>query len=51
MQLSSDPEEYVRSAAQLVDRLLKDIVCESDYFNLEKFVSILKERISSVSFI
>lgn len=35
----------VRNGAQLLDRLLKDIVTESDTFSLEEFLPCLKERI------
>jgi len=45
VKLSTDPDVQVRNGAQLLDRLLKDIVTESDTFSLEEFLPCLKERI------
>lgn len=44
-QLFSDPNNDVRNGAQLLDRLLKDVVTESDSFDVEKFIPLLRERI------
>lgn len=43
--LIADVEKDVRNAAQLLDRLIKDIVTESDRFNVEQFIPLLKENI------
>ncbi|KAG6460747.1 hypothetical protein O3G_MSEX012197 [Manduca sexta] len=42
--LSADPEPQVKHAAELLDRLLKDIVTESASFELSSFVPMLRER-------
>ncbi|KAK8583023.1 hypothetical protein V6N13_069787 [Hibiscus sabdariffa] len=41
---SSDPN--VQSAAHLLDRLVKDIVTESDQFSIEEFITLLRERMN-----
>jgi hypothetical protein len=38
----------VKNGANLLDRLIKDIVTESDIFDVEKFIPILKVRLGSV---
>eukprot|EP01087_Luapelamoeba_hula_P002178 TRINITY_DN1189_c0_g1_i1.p1 TRINITY_DN1189_c0_g1~~TRINITY_DN1189_c0_g1_i1.p1 ORF type:complete len:821 (+),score=150.65 TRINITY_DN1189_c0_g1_i1:20-2482(+) len=43
--LSADPDLNVKNGAQLLDRLLKDIITESDSFDIEHFIPLLKERI------
>eukprot|EP01102_Stenamoeba_stenopodia_P022271 TRINITY_DN921_c0_g1_i1.p1 TRINITY_DN921_c0_g1~~TRINITY_DN921_c0_g1_i1.p1 ORF type:complete len:588 (-),score=147.47 TRINITY_DN921_c0_g1_i1:139-1902(-) len=43
--LSADPDLNVKNGAQLLDRLMKDIVTESAVFDIEKFIPLLKERI------
>lgn len=43
--LSADPEKTVQDGAQLLDRLIKDIVCESDVFDVERFIPLLEHRI------
>jgi len=40
--LSADPDLNVKNGAQLLDRLLKDIITESDSFDIEKFIPLLK---------
>ncbi|CAI9278678.1 unnamed protein product [Lactuca saligna] len=40
----SDPN--VQSAAHLLDRLVKDIVTESDQFSIEEFIPLLRERMN-----
>lgn len=44
MQLAADPDTKVRNGAQLLDRLIKDIVTESEgkMFNVEKFIPLLQ---------
>jgi vacuole morphology and inheritance protein 14 len=43
--LSADKDLNVKNGAQLLDRLIKDIVTESDSFDIERFIPLLKERI------
>ncbi|ESO93069.1 hypothetical protein LOTGIDRAFT_119746 [Lottia gigantea] len=43
--LSSDPEQNVKNGAELLDRLIKDIVTESSSFDLAAFIPLLRERI------
>lgn len=43
--LYSDPDIDVKNGAQLLDRLLKDVVTECDLFDVDKFIPLLKERI------
>lgn len=45
--LAADPDTKVRNGAQLLDRLIKDIVTESEgkAFNVEKFIPLLQERV------
>lgn len=43
--LAADPEQQVKQAAELLDRLVKDIVTESSSFELCGFVPMLRERI------
>ncbi|KAL8603321.1 hypothetical protein ACOMHN_054017 [Nucella lapillus] len=47
--LTAHPDEEVRGAASLVDRLLKDIVTESPAFDLMAFIPLLRERIYAVN--
>lgn len=44
LQLAADPDTKVRNGAQLLDRLIKDIVTESEgkMFNVEKFIPLLQ---------
>lgn len=44
--LFGDTDEDVKNGAQLLDRLLKDVVTESEAFNVEKFIPLLRERIN-----
>lgn len=41
----SDPDVDVTNGAQLLDRLLKDVVTECETFNVDKFIPLLRERI------
>lgn len=41
-QLVADPDINVKNGAQLLDRLLKDIVTESNVFEIEKFIVLLR---------
>ncbi|XP_044752060.1 protein VAC14 homolog isoform X3 [Coccinella septempunctata] len=45
--LATDPDQNVKSASELLDRLMKDIVTECLVFDLESFLPLLRERISS----
>ncbi|KAB2084295.1 hypothetical protein E1A91_A05G337200v1 [Gossypium mustelinum] len=44
--LSADADANVQSAAHLLDRLVKDIVTESDQFSIEEFIPLLRERMN-----
>ncbi|RWR79576.1 protein VAC14 [Cinnamomum micranthum f. kanehirae] len=44
--LSADSDANVQSAAHLLDRLVKDIVAESDQFSIEEFIPLLRERMN-----
>lgn len=41
-QLYADLDVDVKNGAQLLDRLIKDVVTESDNFDLEKFIPLLR---------
>lgn len=43
--LHADPEKDVRNGAQFLDRLVKDVVTESDEFDIDMFIPILREMI------
>ena len=43
--LYADTDIDVKNGAQLLDRLIKDLVTESDSFEVEKFIPLLRERI------
>jgi len=43
--LSADTDIQVQNGMQLLDRLMKDVVTESDHFNIDGFMPILGERI------
>lgn len=45
-QLCADSDTEVQSAAHLLDRLVKDIVTESDQFSIEEFIPLLRERMN-----
>ncbi|XP_025031565.1 protein VAC14 homolog isoform X1 [Python bivittatus] len=45
--LAADPDPNVKSGSELLDRLLKDIVTESNRFDLVSFIPLLRERIYS----
>ncbi|XP_043937234.1 protein VAC14 homolog isoform X2 [Protopterus annectens] len=45
--LAADPDPNVKNGSELLDRLLKDIVTESNKFDLVSFVPLLRERIYS----
>lgn len=42
--LAADPDLNVKNGAQLLDRLMKDIVIESNVFEVEKFIPLLRVR-------
>ncbi|KAG5532062.1 hypothetical protein RHGRI_026619 [Rhododendron griersonianum] len=44
--LSADSDPNVQSAAHLLDRLVKDIVTESNEFSIEEFIPLLRERMN-----
>ncbi len=43
--LSADTDPQVQNGMQLLDRLMKDVVTESDAFNMDDFMPLLGERI------
>jgi len=43
--LVADPDQSVKNAAELLDRLIKDIVTENGKLDVEKFMPLLSERI------
>ncbi|XP_046552711.1 protein VAC14 homolog isoform X1 [Haliotis rubra] len=43
--LAADPDQNVKNGAELLDRLIKDIVTESSSFDLVAFIPLLRERI------
>ncbi|KXJ24188.1 protein VAC14 homolog [Exaiptasia diaphana] len=43
--LAADPDPNVKNGAELLDRLVKDIVTESSSFDLVSFMPILREKI------
>lgn len=45
--LSADNDPNVKNGAQLVDRLLKDVVQEVEGFDLDRFMPLLRERIAA----
>ena len=47
--LSADTDTQVQNGMQLLDRLMKDIVTESDNFNVDAFMPLLGERIYVVN--
>ncbi|KAK0089963.1 hypothetical protein PV325_004440 [Microctonus aethiopoides] len=47
--LACDPEQNVKNATELLDRLMKDIVTESGMFDLVGFMPVLRERIYTKS--
>ncbi|KAH7404172.1 hypothetical protein KP509_15G013700 [Ceratopteris richardii] len=44
--LSADSDNNVQNAAHLLDKLVKDIVTESDQFSIEEFIPLLRERMN-----
>ncbi|GBG76755.1 hypothetical protein CBR_g22971 [Chara braunii] len=47
--LSADTDPNVQNAVHLLDRLVKDIVTESDQFSIEQFIPLLRERLSMIN--
>ncbi|KAJ8925779.1 hypothetical protein NQ315_009629 [Exocentrus adspersus] len=47
--IAADPDQNVKNASELLDRLLKDIVVESTCFDLDGFIPLLRERIYTKS--
>eukprot|EP00954_Amorphochlora_amoebiformis_P022251 1351976-Amorphochlora_amoeboformis.AAC.2 len=43
--LFMDIDMDVKNGAQLLDRLTKDVVAETEFFDVEKFIPLLRERI------
>ncbi|XP_054164834.1 protein VAC14 homolog [Oppia nitens] len=43
--LAADPDQNVKSGAELLDRLMKDIVTESPTFNLIELIDLIRDRI------
>eukprot|EP00940_MAST-03C_sp_MAST-3C-sp2_P002228 g2228.t1 len=46
-ELYSDVDPDVKNGAQLLDRLVKEIVTESDSFNIEKFIPLLHKKLKT----
>ncbi|KAL1513807.1 hypothetical protein ABEB36_003166 [Hypothenemus hampei] len=47
--IATDSDHTIKNASELLDRLLKDIVTESSYFDLKGFIPLLRERIYTKS--
>ena len=45
MQLSCDSDANVRYGAELLDRLMKDVVSENPHFDVDDFILLLRTRI------
>lgn len=45
LQLSCDADSNVRYGAELLDRLLKDVVSENPHFDIDNFILLLRSRI------
>ncbi|XP_072403206.1 protein VAC14 homolog isoform X2 [Diabrotica undecimpunctata] len=43
--MATDPDQNVKNASELLDRLLKEIVLENTMFDLQGFIPLLRERI------
>lgn len=43
--IATDPDQAVKNASELLDRLMKDIVTESNSFDVDGFVPLLREHI------
>ena len=44
-QLSCDSDTNVRYGAELLDRLMKDVVSENPHFDIDNFIVLLRDRI------
>ena len=44
-QLSCDSDTNVRYGAELLDRLMKDVVSENPHFDIDNFIILLRDRI------
>ena len=44
-QLSCDADSNVRYGAELLDRLMKDVVSENPHFDIDNFILLLRDRI------
>ena len=47
-QLADDPDPSVKNGAELLDRLIKDIVTEKPAFDVDEFIPLLAERIHTI---
>lgn len=47
--IATDPDQNVKNASELLDRLLKDIIVESTSFDLDGFIPLLREKIYTKS--
>lgn len=45
LQLCADSDTNTKNGAELLDRLVKDVVIESRTLDMEKFIPLLRERI------
>ena len=46
--LADDPDPSVKNGAELLDRLIKDIVTEKPAFDVDAFIPLLSERVNSI---
>ena len=47
--LAADPDPGVKNGAELLDRLIKDIVTETKTFDIDSFIPLLSERIYAIN--
>eukprot|EP00727_Mastigamoeba_balamuthi_P000772 m51a1_g10692 hypothetical protein (733) ;mRNA; r:134042-137262 len=47
--LSADPDQGVRNANQLLDRLVKDVVTQGGTFDVERFMPLLQKRLDATN--
>jgi hypothetical protein len=47
-QLAADPDRAVKNGAELLDRLVKEVVCKNK-FDLPQFIPVLKKSVEEVS--
>ncbi|CAG2104203.1 unnamed protein product [Medioppia subpectinata] len=47
--LAADPDQNVKSGAELLDKLMKDIVTENPSFNLIELIDLIRDRIHGIN--